>query len=65
MKNLDINTYLGKVTGDPLDASEWNEIFNKIQDKVNELIGIQREDIMNVHVEDETLVFDLLQEDND
>lgn len=40
MKNLDINTYLGKVTGDPLDASEWNEIFNKIQDKVNELIGI-------------------------
>lgn len=55
MENLDIQAYIGKVTGDPLDASEWNEVFTKIMNKVNEIISVQRQEITGAHVEGETL----------
>jgi len=39
MENLNINSYLGKSTGDQITASMWNELFAEIQDKINEIVA--------------------------
>lgn len=57
MENLNIQTYIGKVTGDPLEASEWNAVFTEIMNKVNELISVQSRNVTAAHVEGETLCF--------
>ena len=39
MNNLNINSYIGKNTGDSISASTWNDVFGTIQTKVNELVA--------------------------
>lgn len=44
MQNLNIDTYLNKVDGDVLNASDWNESLSQIQTKVNQLVTSENND---------------------